>query len=432
MPPPRPPGIVAAGVGMWRLLGLRRFGALFVTQALGAVNDNLFKNALVVLALYRLAHVGPLVVALAGGIFILPYALFSTLAGQVADKFEKSRVVRFTKWWELGLMLLAAVGFLSGSIVALLLVLFGLGVQAAFFSPVKYGILPDLLSEPELVGGNGLIEAGTFLGILAGTVAGGVLVVLPQGPVLAAGLCILVALAGVVAAYFVPKVAVAAPGLRLEWNIFRATQELVAEARANRPVWLAILGISWFWAMGATVLAELPTVVRDNLSGSGPVVTLLLLVFSAGVGIGSLLCGGLLRGGVAVRLVPWMGLGISVFMLAFAYQAAAAGVLPGVAAVLASSNGRLMLLELLGLAACGGVFSVPLYVVCQEYAEPSHRSRMIAANNILNAAAMVGAALVSAGLFAALRSAPLILAVTAGLNLLVAGILAKLLKNWHS
>ncbi|MDR3521213.1 MAG: MFS transporter [Acidocella sp.] len=418
-------------MSMWRLLGSRRFGALFVAQALGAVNDNLFKNALVVLALYRLAHVGPVVVALAGGIFILPYALFSTLAGQVADRFEKSRVVRLTKWWELGLMVLAAAGFLSGSIAALLAVLFGLGVQAAFFSPVKYGILPDLLSEAELVGGNGLIEAGTFLGILAGTVAGGVLVVLPHGPVLAAVACIVVALGGLVAAYQVPAVAVAAPGLRLEWNIIREIRVLVADARANRPVWLAILGISWFWAMGATVLAELPTVVRDNLSGSGPVVTLLLLVFSVGIGIGSLLCGGLMRGGVSVRLVPWMGLGISVFMLAFAHQAGAAGVLPGVAAVLGSGDGRLMLLELLGLAACGGVFSVPLYVVCQEKSAPSHRSRMIAANNILNAAAMVAAAVVAAGMFAAMGSAPVILAVTAGLNLLAAGILAKLLKNLH-
>ncbi|OYY05228.1 MAG: hypothetical protein B7Y73_02230, partial [Acidocella sp. 35-58-6] len=200
---------------MWRLLGSRRFGALFVTQALGAVNDNLFKNALVVLALYRLAHVGPVVVALAGGVFILPYALFSTVAGQVADKFEKSQVVRLTKWWELGVMGLAALGFLAGNIGALLAVLFGLGVQAAFFSPVKYGILPDLLTEAELVGGNGLIEAGTFLGILAGTVAGGALIVLADGPVVVAAAGLLIAVAGLLAAYWVPRVAVAAPGLRV-------------------------------------------------------------------------------------------------------------------------------------------------------------------------------------------------------------------------
>lgn len=420
---------MVVGVCMWRLLGSRRFGALFVTQALGAVNDNLFKNALVVLALYRLTHVGPVVVALAGGVFILPYALFSTVAGQVADKFEKSQVVRLTKWWELGVMGLAALGFLAGNIGALLAVLFGLGVQAAFFSPVKYGILPDLLTEAELVGGNGLIEAGTFLGILAGTVAGGALIVLADGPVVVAAAGLLIAVAGLLAAYWVPRVAVAAPGLRVEWNIVRETNVLVRDARANRPVWLAILGISWFWAMGATVLAELPTVVRDNLRGSGHEVTLLLLVFSVGIGVGSVLCGGLMRGGVSVRLVPWMGLGISLFLLGFAQLARMAGVLPGVHAVLGSAAGWLMLLDLFGLAVCGGIFSVPLYVVCQEKAAPSHRSRMIATNNILNAAAMVVAALVAAGLFAAMGSAPVILVVTAVLNLLVAGALAVRLKN---
>ncbi len=416
------------------MLGLmvsRRFGGLFWAQALGAVNDNLFKNALVVLALYRLAHVGPVVVALAGGIFILPYALVSGLAGQVADRFEKAGLVRVTKWWELGVMLLAAAGFLSGSMAALLLVLLALGVQAAFFSPVKYGILPDLLAPQDLVRGNGLIEAGTFLGILVGTVAGGVLVVLPGGPGVTAVAGVVVSLAGLVAAYRVPKVPVAEPSLRLDWHIFRQTAALLRGARANRPVWLAILGISWFWAMGATVLAELPTIVRDDLQAGGHVVTLLLLMFSVGIGLGSVACGWLLKGAGLAKYVPWMGLGISVFMLDFADAAHSAGALLGVHAVLGSWEGRRMLLDLLGLAVCGGVYSVPLYVICQERSAASHRSRMIAANNVMNAGAMVAAAVVAAGLFAACGSAPVILVVTAGLNLAVAGWVVAVSKNLH-
>ncbi|HQU05567.1 MAG TPA: MFS transporter, partial [Acidocella sp.] len=361
----------------------------------------------------------------------LPYALVSGLAGQVADKFEKAGLVRVTKWWELGVMLLAAAGFLSGSVVALLVVLFGLGVQAAFFSPVKYGILPDLLAPEDLVRGNGVIEAGTFLGILVGTVAGGALVVLPAGPQVVAVAGIMVSGLGLLAAYYVPRVPVAAAGLRVDWQIFRETAALVRGARANRPVWLAILGISWFWAMGATVLAELPTIVRDNLQAGGHVVTLLLLMFSVGVGAGSLACGWLLKGGASARYVPWMGLGISVFMLDFADAAHSAGALPGVHAVLGSWAGRRMLLDLFGLAVCGGIYSVPLYVICQARSAASHRSRMIAANNVMNAASMVLAAVVAAGLFAACGSAPVILLVTAGLNLAVAGWMVGVSEKFH-
>jgi MFS family permease len=422
------------------LLRARRFGPLFVAQGLGAVNDNMFKNALVVLALYRLVSVGPILVALAGGVFILPYALFSAAAGQLADKFDKSRVIRLTKWWELGLMGLAAAGFLSGSIGLLMLVLFGLGCQAAFFSPCKYGILPEHLAEAELVEGNGLIEAGTFLGILAGTVAGGVLIVAPDGAQIVSVAGLAVAGAGVAAAHFVPKAPARDGGLRVGWNIWRETGGLISAARSNKPVWLAILLISWFWAMGATVLAELPTVVQRNLgaglaggslAGGGHVVTLFLTCFSVGIGIGSVACGALLKGAASVRLVPWMGAGISLFLFDFSYCAATAGQLAGGHAVLASAHGIRMLVDLLGLAVCGGVYSVPLYVICQEKAEASRRARVIAANNVMNAGAMVAAAVLSAGLFAACQSAPLILIVTATINMLVAGYIVVVLKKLH-
>jgi len=415
---------------MLRLLASRRFGPLFVAQGLGAVNDNMFKNALVVLALYRLESVGPVLVALAGGVFILPYALFSAAAGQLADKFDKARMIRLTKWWELGLMVLAAAGFLSGSILLLMLVLFGLGMQAAFFSPCKYGILPAHLTDAELVGGNGLIEAGTFLGILAGTVAGGVMIVAPHGDVAVSAAGLVVAGAGVLAAHFVP----AAPGradVQVGWNVMRETGGLLRAARDNKPVWLAILLISWFWAMGATVLAELPTLVQRNLGAGGHVVTLFLTCFSVGIGIGSVACGWLMKGAASARLVPWMGAGISLFLFDFSYSVLVSGHLSGVHAVLASPHGVRMLVDLLGLAVCGGVYSVPLYVICQEKAEASRRARVIAANNVMNAGAMVAAAVITAGLFGLLKSAPDILIVTATINLVVAGYIVAVLKKLH-
>jgi len=413
------------------LLGTRRFLPLFVTQALGAANDNLFKNALVVLALYRLARTGPIIVALAGGVFILPYALFSATAGQIADKLEKSRLIRLVKFWELGLMALATAGFLTGSITALMLVLFGLGIQATFFSPLKYGILPDLLGQQELIAGNGLIEAGTFLAILAGTVAGGALLLLPHGNAIVSAAGLLVSIAGIIAAWFVPAVPAAAANLRIGWNLWRETGALITAARSKKPIWLAILGISWFWAVGATLLAELPTIARDSLHAGGHVVTLMLACFSIGIGIGSIFCSAILRGKISARFVPYAALGISLFTFDFAYAASLGGTLHTVPAILDSWTGRRIMADLLLLAACGGVYSVPLYVILQEKSAPSHRSRMIAANNVMNALAMTAAALINAALYAALSSAPLILAVTAVINLAVAIWIIRVLQILH-
>lgn len=401
------------------LLRTTRFLPLFVTQFLGAINDNLFKNALVVLVLYRVASAGPILVALAGGIFILPYALFSAVAGQLADRYEKSRMIRLTKFLELAIMALAALGFLTGNVAALMGVLFGLGVQATFFSPLKYGILPDHLQEAELVAGNGLIEAGTFVGILLGTVAGGGLIVLHGGPVVVAVAGIVVALAGIAAAYFVPLAPSAAPDLKIGWNIIAETGTLILEARQNRPVWLSLLGISWFWAVGATLLAEFPTIARVDLQASGHVVTLMLAGFSIGVGLGSIICARLLRGEVSARLVPYAAIGISLFTGDFAFAAISSGALHDVGQVLGSWEGRRMLVDLILLAACGGVYSVPLYAICQEKSAASHRSRMIAANNVLNALAMVLAAIITAGIYAVWPSAPGILLLTALVNIAV-------------
>ena len=411
------------------LLTSRRLAPLLLTQTLGALNDNLFKNALVVLILFRAqGAAGPALVALAGGVFILPYVLFSATAGQAADRFEKSRAIRIVKWAEVALMALAAAGFLFGSTPLLFAVLFGLGVQATFFSPLKYAILPSHLAEHELVAGNGLVEAGTFLGILAGTVAGSALFALPHGPAIVSVAGMAVALAGVASAALVPRAPSHAPDLRLGW-LPRETAALLRAARAHRTVWLCLLGLSWFWALGATVLAELPTLVRDDLRAGPPVFTLLLVFFSAGVGAGSVLCSRLLRGKVSARLTPFAALGLSVFLGDFGLAAPHAAGLATVATVLGNPAGWRLLLDLLLLAACGGLYSVPLYALIQERSPKAEQARMVAANNVVNAAAIAAGAVATAGL-AVLGATPAsVLLGCAGLNLLVAGWIARTLAR---
>lgn len=342
------------------LLRTRRFLPLFVTQALGALNDNLFKNALVVLVLFRLSQAGPVLVALAGGVFILPYILFSAVAGQLVDRMDKLVLVRTTKLGEVVLMALAAGGFLSGSLTVLMAVLLGLGVQATFFSPLKYGLLPEHLRTEELVAGNGLIEAGTFLAILVGTIAGSAFILFAHGTAVVAGAGIAVALAGAGAAWQVPCAPAASPNLQPSWRLARETAALLRQAHEVRSVWLSILGISWFWVMGATLLAAFPTIARDTLRADSHVVTSLLTVFSVGIGVGSIACARLLRGEVTPRLVPFAALAISVFTCDFAQASHAAGALPNVGAVLAASSGWRILLDLLLIAFFGGLYSVPL------------------------------------------------------------------------
>jgi acyl-[acyl-carrier-protein]-phospholipid O-acyltransferase/long-chain-fatty-acid--[acyl-carrier-protein] ligase len=420
-----------------KLLRARRFLPLFLTQALGALNDNLFKNALVVLVIYRAVPSGPALVALAGGVFILPYAMFASLAGQLADRWDKSRLIRLTKLFELALTVLAAAALLSGSVAALLAVLFGLGVQATFFGPLKYSILPDHLAEAELLRGNALVEAATFAAILAGTIAGGVLIGLPNGPEIVAAAGLAVAAVGLIAAWAIPRAPAAAPSLRVGWNLVAETGRLLREAQGHRDVWLAILGLSWFWTIGATFLAQFPVLAQRELGANNQVITLMLACFVVGIGLGSLLVGRLLRGEVSARPVPLAGVVLSVCTLGFAL--AVRGITPAdgwhdVASMLAAPRADLALACLLGAAASGGVFSVPLYALVQDRAPRSHRARIIAANNVMNAAFMVLGAVVAAGLAALRMPVAGILAVAAVLNLGIALMLCRLLpaRIWRA
>jgi acyl-[acyl-carrier-protein]-phospholipid O-acyltransferase / long-chain-fatty-acid--[acyl-carrier-protein] ligase len=411
------------------LLKTRRLWPLTLTQSCGALNDNLVKNAMVVLAIFQLGIGGAGLSAAAGALFIAPYILLSATAGKLADRYPKPRFILVCKLAEVLLMIAAAAAFLTESVTALLAVLAGLGVQATLFGPVKYGLLPEHLAEDELVAGNGVIEATTFLSIVCGTVAGGALVLLPHGTMAVSIAGMALALLGVFAATKIPPAPAADPSLRITPNLFAETWRVVHHAAAIRPIWLSVLGLSWFWTMGATLITEFPVVARDTLHSDGTVLTLLLSVFAIGVGVGSVQCARLLKGEVSARLVPFAALGISLFCWDFAVSAGAAGDLPNAAAVLSSLAGWRMTADLFLLAACGGVFSVPLYAIIQDAAAAPERSRMIAANNIMNALFMVAGSAAAAALAAAGMHAPNVLRIAAVANLLVACWIVRMLPH---
>lgn len=405
------------------LLATRRLGPLVLAQACGALNNNLVKNAMVVLALFTLGVGGAGLSALAGALFIAPYVLLSATAGKLADRLAKSRLVLLYKLAEIALMLVAAAAFLSQSVPALLAVLFGLGVQAAMFGPVKYGILPELLPREELLAGNGLVEATTFLSIVAGTVLGGGLILLEHGTLVVGGLGLVVSVIGAASSARIPARPAADPALAIHPNVMSETRVILRAARVDPAIWWSILGISWFWTMGATLMTEFPVVARDTLRADGTVLTMLLTVFAVGVGVGSIGCARLLRGAVSSRLVPWAALGISVFCADFALAAwsGAGSGLTSAAGIVAAPAGWRMLLDLFGLAVCGGAFSVPLYAIIQHRLSETARSRMIGANNVMNALFMVLGAGAAAGLAALGLDAPAVLLVAAGVNLVVTG-----------
>ena len=380
------------------LLKTRRFLPLFITQFLGAFNDNVFKNALVILITYVVAENAgfspQIMVTAAAGIFILPFFLFSATAGQLADKYEKAFLIRIIKFVEILLMIGAAVGFYLGSIWMLMTVLFLMGTQSTFFGPIKYGILPEKIEEDELIGGNGLIEAGTFISILAGTIVGTLLIRAENGILIISGTVILIAILGWVSSFFIPEGRPAAPKLKVDYNFMRETWDIVSHAKQNREIFLSILGISWFWLVGATFLAQFPTYSKDIIGGNEQVVTLFLSVFTIGVGIGSLLCNKLLKGEVEATFVPLGIIGVTVFTvdLYFASQhmfTHETGELISAGAFLSHLSSWRILGDMFMISVCSGIYIVPLYAIIQARSEPNYRSRTIASNNILNALFMV-------------------------------------------
>lgn len=415
----------------------KRFLPLFLTQFLGAFNDNLFRTSLITMITFQPLYSGDgrseILVPLALAIFILPFFLFSATAGQIADRMNKARLIRFLKFAEIVVMALAIVGFLMDTPYFLLGVLFLMGTQSAFFGPVKYSIIPDHLHENELLRGNGLIEAATFIAILLGTILGGILISRPDsGLEVIAPFTIGIATLGYITSMMIPKTKIANPKLKIKPNIFGTTHSVVKEVQSNRPVFLSILGISWFWLVGSVFLSQIPVLTRDILQGTETVFTLLLTVFSFGIGAGSIFCHKLLKNKITPRHVPTAIFLMTVFVFDLSHAIATSTpdselVTPFI--FLSTFSGLRMSLDLFIFAFLGGIFTIPLYSLLQVLSETQKRSQVIAANNIMNALFMVlGSVAVIVLIKMNLTMVQLFL-VVGGANLLVSIFILKILPE---
>jgi 1-acyl-sn-glycerol-3-phosphate acyltransferase len=396
----------------FRLLTERRFAPFFGVQFLGALNDNVFKQALVILLAYQTASFTAMssdtLQNVAQALFILPFLLFSATAGQLADKYEKSALITITVAIELAVMAIGAAGLLARDLMLLLVALFLAGTQSALFGPVKYAMLPQHLHETELVGGNALVETGTSIAILAGMIAGGWMIAQHWGIAGVGVTTCAISAIGIVLSRFIPRSPAPSPELKINWNPLTETVRILRFTAGNRTVFLSILGCSWFWFYGVLLVTQFPNLTKNILAGDETMVTTLLVVFSIGVGVGSLLCERLSGHKVELGLVPFGSIGMTIFGLDLAF--AASGM---------PSQGR-VLFDLLMLGAFGGFFIVPLNALIQSRSEPSHRSRIIAGNNVLNALFMVAAAALAIGLFAAGLTIPQLFLVAAVMNAAVA------------
>jgi acyl-[acyl-carrier-protein]-phospholipid O-acyltransferase / long-chain-fatty-acid--[acyl-carrier-protein] ligase len=412
--------------GAFALLASRRFGPLFATQFLSAFNDNSLRNALVLMIAYRADPSAKLsaqmMIPLAAGLFMLPFFLCSGSAGQIADESDKALLIRLIKLLEIPVMLAAAVGVLAGSATVLLGLLFAMGVQAAFFGPLKYAVLPDLLGREELLLGNALVEAGTFIAILLGTIAG-MLIATRHGAATVAALIVLVAFAAWASSWGILRTGAAARRSPSRWNLFATTARVIRQAAGEPAPFRSMLGISWFWLAGATYLSQFPAYVRFVLGAEEVVVTLFLTLFSIGIALGSLLCNRLLGGKLNARCVPWGALGIGLFSIDLwlaSPQPAGAPELAALGMFLGEPTHWRILADIFAIAASGGVFVVPLYALLQAATGREHRARAIAANNVINAAAMVISSVAVIALLAAGVSVPELFLLTGGATLVVA------------
>ena len=423
------------------LLGQRRFAPFFWTQFLGAANDNVFKFAFTMLVTYQLSvgwlppHLAGLVI---GAVFIAPFLLFSATSGQLADKYDKALLTRLVKNLEIFIMVLGTIGLFANIVSLLLGCIFLLGLHSTLFGPVKYAYLPQHLDEHELTGGNGMIEMGTFVAILLGNLAGGVLIDMPADAALpgthaVALACLALAVMGRIAAQAIPSTPSSARDLKVNWNPVSETWRNLMLAKQNVAVYRSLLGISWMWFFGAVFLSQFPSFSKDVLHGSPQVASLLLVVFSLGVGIGSLLCETLSRRHVEIGLVPLGAIGMTIFAgdLYFASRGLAEGTgLHGVGEFLSNSAHWRVLADLFLLSLSAGLYSVPMYALIQLRAPASHRARIIAANNILNALFMIASAVIVGALLSAGVSIPAVFGLIALANLVVGAYIFLLVPEY--
>jgi 1-acyl-sn-glycerol-3-phosphate acyltransferase len=432
----------AAHASQFALLGQRRFAPFFWTQFLGAANDNLFKFAFTVLITYQLqvAWLPPAMAGLViGALFILPFLLFSATSGQIADKVDKARVMQLVKSLEIAVMLIAGWGFLTTAVDLKVYLLLGcvflMGLHSTLFGPVKFAYLPQHLAEHELTGGNGMVEMGTFVAILVGNVIGGLLIALPGiGAQVVAVACFALAVLGRFTAQMVPASPSTDPGLKINLNAFSETWRNLKLAHGNIVVFRSLLGISWMWFFGAVFLAQFPSFAKEVLHGDEHVASLLLVVFSLGIGTGSLLCEVMSRRHVEIGLVPLGAIGMSVFAVDLYLATQGLGDAPAgmytVSEFIARAAHWRVMVDLALLALSAGLYSVPMYALIQLRSPASHRARIIAANNILNAVFMIVSSLLAGALLSAGYSVTQVFLFTGLANVFVAGYIFLLVPEY--
>lgn len=417
------------------LLGSKRFLPMFLTQFFGALNDNVFKQSLLLVFTYQMISSASTDVSMlnnfAALLFILPYFLFSATAGQIADHYEKSRLTRLIKIAEIIIMALATIGFMFQQTWLLLISLFLMGTHSTFFGPIKYAFLPQSLEKNELMSGNALFQSGTSLAILFGMIIGGVVMAFSREQGTLIWVCVtilLVAIAGFYSSRYIKPLPALAPDLKINWNFFATSLETLKYSFELPKVFFAIIGISWFWFYGATYLTQIPELTQTVLHGKETVVSLLLTMFSIGVGVGSLLCRRFSGEHVSIKLVPIGAIGLSIFAidLFFAISnipALASNELLTVNQFIQHGYYWRVMLDIIMLGMSGGFYIVPLYAYMQEQSPETHRARIIAANNILNALFMVVSAIISIVVLSVLKySLASLFLFTAILSALVCGL----------
>ncbi len=421
----------------FELLTQRRYLPYFLTQFLGAFNDNFYKNALIIMFSFSAMSIfgmgSDILINFAAVLFILPFFLFSSLAGQLADKYDNAILMQYVKLSEIVIMSIAALGFYLQSPELLLLILFLMGTQSAFFGPVKYGYLPRVLNNNELVGGNGMTDMGTFLAILLGMIAGAQIITFNEGPLYVSILVIIFAIMGYLTSKQIPKTGNSDPDLVLNYHLISETKKIIQYSKTNRTVFLSIIGVSWFWFYGSILITQIPNFTRNYISGNEGVFILLMGTFTISVGIGSLLCEKLSGGKIEIGLVPLGSIGLTVFGIDFYFSAGQPNSLDQILTLstfLSDTNNWWIVLDIFMIGLSAGFYFVPLYSLIQERTKQSHISRVIAATNIINSLFMVVAGIVAMIFLGIGLSIPQLIFVTAIMNLVIAIYIYRLIPEF--